>query len=173
MKGTFFWRLGAKLSNWPPVPPALTSTWQTLFPQGNLAPTHQKKVPYSVSIRVSKGRDVPWDVPLSLCPRTKKFSCPGVPLSRDKSRSKRPGTNSSVPARPGTKRFNFFLKKRPDFLSQNIISLFQNILSCFRTSFSVYERPFLFQNVLFLFQNPLSCFGTAYSDLELFSGSKI
>ena len=30
--------------------------------------------------RVSKGRDVP----LSLCPRTKKFSCPAVPLSRDK-----------------------------------------------------------------------------------------
>ena len=44
-----------------------------------------------------------WDVPLSLCPGTKKNSCPGVPLSRDKGRSKCPGTNSSVPSRPGTK----------------------------------------------------------------------
>jgi hypothetical protein len=42
---------------------------------------------------VSTGRDVP----LSLCPGTKKFSCPGVPLSREKGRSKNPGTNSSVP----------------------------------------------------------------------------
>ena len=75
-------------------------------------------------------------------PGTKKNSCPGVPLSRDKGRSKCPGTNSSVPARPGTKRFKKFQKKRPDFPFQNIISLFQNILSCFRTSFSVLEHPF-------------------------------
>ena len=34
---------------------------------------------------------------------TKKFSCSGVPLSRDKGRSKNPGTNSSLPGRPGTK----------------------------------------------------------------------
>ena len=34
---------------------------------------------------------------------TKKFSCPGVPLSRDKGRSKCPGTNPSVPGCPGTK----------------------------------------------------------------------
>ena len=39
-----------------------------------------------VQISVSTGR-----------PGTKKFSCPGVPLSRDKGRSKNPGTNSSVP----------------------------------------------------------------------------
>ena len=61
-------------------------------------------------------RDKPGrDVPLSLCPGTKKNSCPGVPLSRDKGRSKCPGTNSSVPARPGTKRFKNFQKKGPDF----------------------------------------------------------
>ena len=49
-------------------------------------------------------RDKPGrDVPLSLCPGTKKISCPGVPLSRDKGRSKCPGTNSPVPGRPGTK----------------------------------------------------------------------
>ena len=52
-----------------------------------------------ISSSISKGRDVP----LSLCPRTKEFSCPGVPLSRDKGRSKCPGTNPSVPGRPGTK----------------------------------------------------------------------
>ena len=33
----------------------------------------------------------------------KKNSCPGVPLSRDKGRSKCPGTKHSVPGRPGTK----------------------------------------------------------------------
>ena len=36
--------------------------------------------PQLVGARVSKGRDVP----LSLCPGTKKFPCPVVPLSRDK-----------------------------------------------------------------------------------------
>ena len=54
-------------------------------------------------------------VPLSRCPGTTKNSCPGVPLSRDKGRSKCPGPNSSVPARPGTKRFNFFQKKKARF----------------------------------------------------------
>ena len=50
--------------------------------------------------RDGTSRDKPGrDVPLSLCPGTKKFSCPGVPLSRDKGRSKCPGTNSSVPSR--------------------------------------------------------------------------
>ena len=74
---------------------------------------------------VSKGRDIPRDVlgqtgtgrpvvPLSLdkkvslsrrpfVPGQKSFACPAVPLSRDKGRSKCPGTNSSVPGRPGTK----------------------------------------------------------------------
>ena len=46
-------------------------------------------------------RDNPsWDVPLSLCPRTKICPCPVVPLSRDKGRRKNPGTNSSVLGRP-------------------------------------------------------------------------
>ena len=60
------------------------------------------------------------DVPLSLCPGTKKIPCPVVPLSRDKKSflvplslcpgtkkfpcpASRPGTNSSVPVHPGTK----------------------------------------------------------------------
>ena len=47
---------------------------------------------FLVCIRVSKGRDVS----LSLCPRTKKFPCPAVLLSRDKRSSKNPGTNSSA-----------------------------------------------------------------------------
>ena len=47
---------------------------------------------------------------------TKKKSCPGVPLSRDKGRSKCPGPNSSVPARPGTKRFKKFQRIRSDLL---------------------------------------------------------
>ena len=67
------------------------------------------------------GRDVPGQtgtgrpvVPLSrdkkvslsrrpFVPGQKSFACPAVPLSRDKGRSKCPGTNSSVPGRPGTK----------------------------------------------------------------------
>ena len=36
------------------------------------------------------------------------FPCPGVPLSRDKGMSKCPGTNSSVPGRPGTKLLSYF-----------------------------------------------------------------
>ena len=99
-----------------------------------------------VLTRVSKGRDVP----LSLCPGTKKISCPGVTLSHDKGRSKCPGTHSSVPARPGTKRFKNFQKKGPDFPFQNIISLFQNIVSYFKTSFSVLEHPFSVLERLFL-----------------------
>jgi hypothetical protein len=35
---------------------------------------------YIIKTSVSTGRDVP----LSLCPGTKNFFCPGVPLSRDK-----------------------------------------------------------------------------------------
>ena len=54
-------------------------------------------------------RDKPgWDVPLSLCPGTKKNSCPGVPLSRDKARSKNSGKNSSV---TGQNEFKNFKKK--------------------------------------------------------------
>ena len=70
---------------------------------------------------VSKERDVPGQtgtgrpvIPLSrdkkislsrrpFVPGQKSFACPAVPLSRDKGRSKCPGTNSSVPGRPGTK----------------------------------------------------------------------
>ena len=47
---------------------------------------------------------IPWDfrVPSSLCPGTQIFSCPGVPLSWDKGRSKCPGTKPSVLGhRPG------------------------------------------------------------------------
>ena len=43
------------------------------------------------------------DVPLSVCPGTKKCSCPGIPLSWDKGRSKNTRTNFSVPGRPWTK----------------------------------------------------------------------
>ena len=83
-------------------------------------------------------RDKPGrDVPLSLCPGTKKNSCPGVPLSRDKGRSKCPGTNSSVPGRPGKKRIKKFqrliqilskVKESYDFLVKNnhFISLISN-----------------------------------------------
>ena len=51
--------------------------------------------------RVSKGgRDIPGQ---SLCPGTKIFPCLAVPLSRYKSRSKKPWTNPSVLEYPGTK----------------------------------------------------------------------
>ena len=71
------------------------------------------------------------DVPLSLCPGTKKFPCPAfplswdknkflVPLSQDKSSSKNPGTNSSVPGRLGTKN----VQKRPKFSKKNFLLLF-------------------------------------------------
>ena len=44
-------------------------------------------------------------VRLSLCPRTKVFPCPVVPLSQDKGKSKNPGTNFSVPGRQGQNHF--------------------------------------------------------------------
>ena len=71
---------------------------------------------------VSTGRDVL----LSLCPGTKKNICPGVPLSRDKGRSK----NSR------TKWIKKTIKKRTRFFC------FRTSPSCFRTSFPVLERPF-------------------------------
>ena len=67
---------------------------------------------------------------MSLCPGTKKFPCPGVPLSREKGRSKCPGTNPSVPGRPWTpwtkspskknkkKQENNVLKQEKDVLKQ-------------------------------------------------------
>ena len=42
-----------------------------------------------VEIRVSKGRDISQDVPLSLCCGIKQFPCPTVPLSQDKSSRKK------------------------------------------------------------------------------------
>ena len=101
-------------------------------------------------------RDKPGqDVPLSLCPGTKKFSCPGVPLSRDKGRSKCPGTNSSVPGRPGTKWIKNFQKNDQISCFWTSFSWFRTSFSCFRTTFSVLEhhfpvleRPFLLCPVL-------------------------
>ena len=77
-----------------------------------------------VETRVSKGQDVHRDIPgqfgtglpvvplsrdkkvslsqQTFVPRQKKFHCPGVHLSRDKSSSKNLGTNSSFPGRPET-----------------------------------------------------------------------
>ena len=54
---------------------------------------NQMTVFNSVCGRVSKG-----------CPGTKIFPCPAVPLSRDKGRSKNPGTNSSVQGCPFPKK---------------------------------------------------------------------
>ena len=73
----------------------------------------------------------------SCCPFVpgQKYSL--VPLSRDKGRSKNPGTNSSVPGRPGTKWIKKFQKK-------DQISCFRTSFSCFRTSFPVLEHHFLF-----------------------------
>ena len=45
--------------------------------------------------RDGTSRDNPgWAIQLSLCPGTKIFPCPNVPLSRDKDRSINPGTES-------------------------------------------------------------------------------
>ena len=72
-----------------------------LFKGGNYM---RKYSMFILESRVGTFRDKPGrDVPVSLCPGTKKNSCPGVPLSRNKGRSKCPRTNSSVPGRPGTK----------------------------------------------------------------------
>ena len=67
------------------------------------------------------------DVPLSLCPGTKKFSHLCVLLSQDKGRSKNPGTRWIYIYLITLKKIP---KKWPDFL-------FWNILSCFRMSFSI------------------------------------
>ena len=61
-------------------------------------------------------RDGTWDVPLSHCPGTKKFSCPGVPLSRDKGRSKCPGTSPSLKKTKNSKKD--VLKQEKDVLKQ-------------------------------------------------------
>ena len=104
-----------------------------------------------VVARVSTGQNVP----LSLCPGTKKNSCPGVPLSRDKGRSKCPGTNSSVPGRPRTKWIKNFQKNDQISCFWTSFSCFRTSFSCSRTTFSVLEhhfpvleRPFLLCPVL-------------------------
>ena len=92
-----------------------------------------------IKTRISKGQDVPRDVPgqsgtgrpVVPLSRDKKKSCPGVSLSRDKGRSKCPGTISSFPARPETKRFKIFQKKETRF-------------PILEHHFSVLEHPFLF-----------------------------
>ena len=91
--------------------------------------------------RVSTGRDVP----LSICPGTKRFSCPVVPLSRDKGKSKCPGTSRD--------KFTFpkeHIKQKKDVPKQE-----NDQISCFRTTFSVLEHhfpvlehPFLLSHVL-------------------------
>ena len=75
------------------------------------------------------------------------FSCPSVPLSWDKGRSKNPGTNSSVPGRPRTKWISIYLALKT-FRKKYQISCFRTSLSCFRRSFSCYRMPF----------SALSCF---------------
>ena len=97
--------------------------------------------------RVSTGQDVP----VSLCPGTKKFSCPGVPLSRDKGRSKCPVTKLSVPGQNEL----IFSKNDLNSCFWTSFSCFRTSFSCFRTTFSVLEhyfpvleRPFLLCPVL-------------------------
>ena len=84
--------------------------------------TYLPQIAYSLKFRVSKGQDVP----LSLCPGTKKFPCPVVPLSRDKKvlpvpLSLCPGTRAgaNVPGQtplsrpvPGQNDSKFFKKKK-------------------------------------------------------------
>ena len=93
---------------------------------------------YLLLSSVSTGRDVP----LSLCP--------GVPLSRDKGRSKFPGTKLFVPGRPGTKLIRIFFKKDHISCFRTSYSCFRTSFPCFRTSFSVLEHPFPVLEHLFL-----------------------
>ena len=60
------------------------------------------------------------DIPLPLCPRTKKFSCPGVPLSRDKGKSKCPGTSQDKITLPKEhkKQEKYVLKQEKDIIKQ-------------------------------------------------------
>ena len=54
-----------------------------------------------MNLKVAFPRDGTFRCPF--VPGQGHFPCPGVPLSRDKGKIKCPGTNSSVPVRPGTK----------------------------------------------------------------------
>ena len=85
---------------------------------------------FKLHTRVSTGRPGTNRDGTSRCPFVpgQKKSCPSVPLSRDKGRSKNPGTNSSVPGRPGTK-----------LISIDLIAL-KNL----ERPFPVIERLFLF-----------------------------
>merc|ERR1712051_922 len=99
--------------------------------------------PKSFHTRVSKGRDVPRDVPLSLCPGTKKFPCPVVPLSRDKKvlpvpLSLCPGTRAgaNVPGQTPLSRDVSGQNEFQNFQKKDQIFCFRTSFSCFRTSFS-------------------------------------
>ena len=99
--------------------------------------TYFHRLSMLVQSRVSTGRDVP----LSLCPGTKRFSCPGVPLSRDKGKSKCPGTNTSVPGRLGTKSLSQKNTKNRKRTFQNRKMTRFPVLE---HNFPVLEHPFLF-----------------------------
>ena len=136
----------------------------------------------TVRYSISKGQDVPGQsrtrcpvVPLFLCPGTKIFPCPAVPLSRNKGRSKCPGTNSSVLGRPGTKWIKKFQKNDQISCFRTSFYCFRTSFSCFRTTFSVLEHhfsvlehPFLLQNIIFCFRTSFSCFRTSFSALSRF-----
>ena len=68
-----------------------------------------------LDVEVSTGRDIP----LSFCPGTKKFICPGVPLSRDK--------------------MNFYLS---NCTKKNSVKM--NKFPVLERHFPVLEHPFLF-----------------------------
>ena len=51
-----------------------------------------------------------WDVQVALSPGTKIFPCPTVPLSRDKDRSKNPGTKSLSQKKSNNRKRTFQIK---------------------------------------------------------------
>jgi hypothetical protein len=66
-----------------------------------------------------------WDVPLSLCPGTKIFPCLDVPLSRDKGRSKNPGTNSST----GTSRDKITFPKKTKKQEKDVLKPEKDVIN--------------------------------------------
>ena len=83
------------------------------------------------------------DVPLSLCLGTKNFTCLAVPLSRDKSCSKNPGTNFTVLGCPGTKPLSDWQKrcqKKSKIVKSKIVIFFSAVNCNICTLFSLLTR---------------------------------
>ena len=94
---------------------------------------------------------------------------PIVPLSRDKGQSKCPGTNSSVPGRPGTKSFSIFAHFQKKIRKTS--SFHDKVLREFCMLHN--QRPFISYQLVYLLSCKLTFASCCRSRSKLFTRVKL